>query len=842
MLTKKQKEIIADYYENEILPLENKIYQSLSEEERKDELNYRFIFCPCWWALKPNKEGEIKSEPSQTRKLWKHDPREFFDWKDSKRELANLGVYPPNGFLYYDFDKPSPFFNENVEKTHGHRSMKKDCGHLLMKTELKEHETRNCTYVLDGVFEGEVCRRGLKPAFAPGAIKIKGGPITHYSNNVVDFIDSNEDIDEAIRSKSNKTHKVKASAGDKTNRIITDKKGGVGKGERHFHVAASIGYRLVEQGIIFPHIEKWIHHFNKTACNPPLDDYEMERICKQLQDKIQDDGIRAKNHLINVRGEDGPFDVIERSLRSLGWDFRIIRGGVFQYRKGNTPWESGKFKEVFVDASYELLNDVRLLVGDFTLTPVQSDKKKKDNKKDSKPENNRDMKVTMNIKNLDYPDGKIEKVIKRWACKNFYDFFRAEILNKVAWDGFKLAKKYGKGNWNNTLNDFIIWNFLDRFCQRTCPKDKNGINKYEGYGEQPEIYTRWQVPLIMLQAITRTMKPGYDINEFIWNIGPEGCFKNKSRMWLFLPAVQNLCYVENLTYESRTEDKTNRKRRGNVISEFDEAETIKPADLKRYFSAGNVKHEEKYEEFDVLMEWEDCVVFSTNKPDALPPALLGNRRFVVMTQYPLDKYTKRIYEDGESKHSISAEVRAEFFKHHTRLWTEAFALYCMRIEPLVPEGLESIRQTATEKASGLDVITDKIRSLFIDRIKRKDTTPVFVSEFKEITGKNYGLNEHIRRVHIELGGNGKPSLSKDLNRKRNQCYRVEDLKMPEAVTVEENGGDAMGRKDTENTKRKIYSESDEVDAKAFFCNVPPVQSVAQKHEQEAKQKGNGLLH
>ena len=797
MLTDEQKEIITKWYEEEIKPIEREAYNNLDEEGRKNKLNWKFSFCPCYWSSKPNKQGEIVCHPDQSVEVRKFSPIKFFD----NSRVANIGVYPPlTGYLYYDFDKPSPVFKEKIQQIHGHYSKKEDCGHLLMRTKLTRGDVANKTFHIVGIFDGEVARHGLKPVFTPGTIKVKGGPITHRSNGITKTCKAPAEIDDHIKEQCQQSSVKLNRANKATYKVIKDKQTGqteLGEGGRNFFLAVSIGRRLNEIGIVQPHIRQTIQWANEKFCNPEVDENKVDNIFKQMTREAEQNGIRSENHLIWMDDYDGPYDVIKKGLLSLGWDFRTLRGGLFQYRKNNSEWKSAKLGEIISNAGEELENYVRVIKSiNVRKVPLKKegrdDDKNKDKKPDPKEKENEttvemdDYKVIvfMRIEEFDYADKKVEKAIKNWAVNNRYDIFGNEVLKPVRWDAKRLARKYGKGNWEATLDDFIIWSFMDRFCQRHCPKNEHGVDKFEGYGEQPPEYTRWQLPLIMLQTIWRMRYPGYPIDEFIWNIGPEGTFKNKSREWLFPEDIRSDCYMENLTYSSKTEAATNRKRRSNVISEFDEAETIRHADLKRYFSAGKVLHEEKYEELNVKMQWMDAVVFSTNKADALPPVEFGNRRFWTITQYPKDEITKMIYEDGMSKDQVDKMVLAMFDENRQRLWTEAFALYLMGIKPESPPGLEAIRIKAVQKASGLEEMHRVIRNMMVANIKNmtdNDKKQVFIADLAELLGKNSReIGTEARKIHIELGGNGEAMIRTNPNTNRKaKCFVLDGLKAPE---------------------------------------------------------------
>ena len=776
--TEEQLEVFRKYYEGEILVLQKAIFESLNDEQRKDPANYTWRWCPAYYD-KEKKPGECLT-PVQNKI--------FLSPWEALRHGCWVGAYPPEGFIYRDHDKPSDLYDDEIQKTHGHFSKKKHCGHTLHKTALKLSDVKNKTYDYPDLgFQGEICRHGKKPVWPPGTAKGMDQVITHRSNSIAKWTDFGGELEARIKSESEEKVAKIGKGSKKTYPAVQDKEGAtLEEGGRNYFLVIAIGRRLRDLGICHKDMNDAIDFANRTFCHPPVDEGKARSIHKQMKREARQEGLRSRNRLIWVDREDGAPDTIRKSLKALGWDFRTLRGGIIQWRRFEGQWKEDKLRNIVDKASEECEAKIRLVrniriekIYNKEKPKLKADSDRKDEETEIFESRGYWVKTTMAISEFSFNDKKVEKCIRNWAFGNFHDKFRIYIA-PFKWDARRLARQYGYGNWKDTQRDgWIIWRIMDMFTQRHSPRDKQGIVKYDKFIEDPEEYAVWQQPLIMLQAIWRLLNPGYSLTEFLWNFGPEGSYKNRSRELLLPASIREDMYNSNLVYTQQTEAKVNRQRRCGVFSEFDEAETMKHADLKRYFTAGKVLHEAKYEEINERIPWMDVPVFSTNKFDALPPTDTGNRRFVPRTQFLDEKHAKRI-ENGESKAAIDKEIQAMFDEHRDVMWTQALALYLMKIPPAMPEGLEVMRVAAVQNASGLTEIRATLVRFFIQRILewKDDDSGIAIKEVAKMLNKSSrAISPEMRKIHVEFGGDGK-TITERHGGDPMACYPIKTLQIP----------------------------------------------------------------
>lgn len=793
--TQEQLDYFKKYYEEEILVMQTAIHESLSEEERQDKANYKWQWCPAYYDR--HKDPEKCLTPDQSKYFF--SPFEALEHKDKYGHTHPwFGAIPPKGYIYLDHDKPNNLYDEEIEKSHGHRSKKKHCGHILHKTKLKPDEMTAETYEFDSFgFVGEICAHGVRPIWVPGTAKGLDQVITHRRNHITNISPANEELEEQIRRRC-ETKSVKLTKNSKkTFRIIQDWEGfQLNEGGRNYFLAVSVGRYLRDLGINYEDMNSVIDFANHQFCNPPVEEGQVKGIHKQMEKEAKEHELRSQNHLIWVEREDGSPDIIRKAMEKLGWQFRNIRGGFVQAKKGSGDWEDIKLSQKIDDIFIQLCAEIRL-VHSFSVEKIYKnqseksvEKKKPGRPKSEKTEDKTEMekvemsdyyvKAFIDIKHFTISRDLVGRTIAKIARDNYFDCFR-DFLVPLAGSAWKLAKHYGRRNWKATKDDFICWTFMDSFCQRTNPLNKYGFKKYEDFGEFPREYTEWQLPFLMICCIARTLNPGCHIEEMLWNAGPEGCYKNKSREWMFPKEMRMDCYQGGLKF-NKNENAVNRKRRGNVISEFDDNE-MNYADFKRYFTMPNNKHEEKYEELNTRLKWDDALVFSSNIVDALPKTEYGNRRIYYVPQYPLEEFTQRIMgEDGVeneiAKKELDKMVEGRFDEFRIRLWTEGLALYFMHVEPGMPEGLEKYRLQAAQSASGITKIKDKIRELFIDRMATPSLDRISIPEIAEDLEMNSrDVSKYIRDVHLEFGGDGKTTTGRHRG-KPERSYKTDKLKPP----------------------------------------------------------------
>lgn len=796
--TQEQLDYFKKYYEEEILVMEAAIYDGLSEEERKDKANYTWQWCPAYYDR--NKEPEKSLTPNQGKYFF--SPWEALKYKNGHGQAYPwFGAIPPKGYIYLDHDKPSELYDKQIESAHGHRSKKKHCGHILHKTKLKPEEMSAATYEFESLgFVGEICGFGIRPIWVPGTAKGVDQVITHRRNHNTSLSLLNEELEEQIRRRSEIRSVQLTKNSKKTFRIIQDWEGfQLNEGGRNYFLAVSVGRYLRDLGINYEDMSSVLDFANHQFCNPPVEEGKIKNIYKQMEKEAKDLNLRSENHLIWVEKEDGNPDIIRTAIKKLGWEFRSIRGGFVQAKKSNGIWEDIKLSQKVDDISVQLCSRIRLAYS-FSVEKIYKNRSEKveEKKKPGRPrfektEDNTEMeqvemgdyyaKAFLDIKHFAISTELVGKTIAKMARDNYFDCFR-DFLVPLAKPAWKLAKRYGRGNWKATRNDFICWAFMDGFCQRTNPLNKHGFKKHDDFGEFPREYTEWQLPFLMICSIARTLTPGCHIEEMLWNGGPEGCYKNKSREWMFPKDMRADCYQEGLEL-NKNENAVNRKRRGNVLSEFDDNK-INHSNFKRYVTMSISKHEEKYEELNTRLKWDDVLVFSSNIVDALPKSEYGNRRIYYVPQYPLEEFTQRIMgEDGEeneiAKKDLDKIVEGKFDEARERLWTEGLALYFMHIKPGMPEGLEKYRLQAAQSASGITRIKNSIRELFLDRMADPSLDRISIAEIAEDLEMNSrDISNYIRDVHLEFGGNGKTTTGRHRG-KPERSYKTDKLNPPTEV-------------------------------------------------------------
>lgn len=821
-----QLDYFKKYYEEEILVMESEIYENLTEDERKDKANYSWQWCPAYYS----KEKEPDNCLNPDQKKYFFSPWEALKHRDQYgRTYPWLGAVPPKGYIYLDHDKPSDLYDREIENSHGHKSRKKHCGHILHKTNLKREEMTASTYKLESLgFVGEICGHGIRPIWVPGSAKGVDQVITHRRNHNTNISPLDEKIEEQIR-RHNETKSVKfTKRSKKTFRVVKDWEGfQINEGGRNYFLAVSVGRYLRDLGINYVDMNNFINFANYQFCNPPVEEGKIKGIHKQMEKEAKELKLRSENHLIWVDGEDGDPDIIRKALEKLGWQFRVIRGGFVQAKKGNGIWEDVKLGQTIDKVFVQMCSKIRL-VNHFSVEKVYKNETENTEEKrgpgrprSKKTEDKTEMEkvemenyyviASIDIKRFTISAELVGKTIACIAWENYFDCFRDFLvpLVKPAW---KLAKHYGRGNWKATKDDFICWTFMDSFCQRTNPLNKHGFKKYDDFGEFPPEYTDWQLPFLMICAISRLLNHGCHIEEMLWNAGPEGCYKNKSREWMFPKEMRMDCHQGGLKLE-KNENAVNRKRRGNVFSEFDDNE-MRYSDFKRYFTAPNSKHEEKYEELNTRIKWDDVLVFSSNVVEALPKSEYGNRRIYYVSQYPLEEFTQRIMgEDGIeneiAKKELDKMVEARFDEFREQLWTEGLALIFMRIEAGMPAGLEKYRLQAAQSASGIIKIKNTIWELFIDRMADPHLNLISIAEIAEDLQMNSrDISKYIRDVHLEFGGDGKTTTGRHRG-KAEKSYKTDKLKPPtESLEKDLEEMKIIKQREMDETKRRNQESQD----------------------------------
>ena len=626
------------------------------------------------------------------------------------------------------------------------------CGHLLFRCKDTHASMTNATLTVFGS-SVELCRKSYRPAYTPGSRKIKGGGITHHWNKIETVLDEPEEFRKeriaATNSASTSTYSKPSTAKKGIKRDPIIKEGG-----RHHFIAVEIGYWLLENLINKEQREEYMNFANQKYVDPPLTDEDMQSIFKEMDKKAKVQELVCNKILMETNIGDGKPTKIKKSLAKLGWDFRRARGYTFECKRPGGDWEALDINHASQFACNSLMDNVRYTRG------IRPSKKKDDERQTEFP-----------IEHFSPSEAHVKGVIRQMAHDNPFDYF-GDYLSQFEEKAKEQAKKYGKDKWKATLKDLTIWKFKEEICQRTPPPEM----KERGYGEQPYEYWQWQYPIIMLSAIWRLKHPGYELDEMIWNMGPQGCFKNKGRAWLFPEDIRSKCYASGLKLTPNNEAKINRVRRKMVISEFDESEKISLNDMKRYFTTPVTEHEAKYEEETHEILWEDVVVFSTNKPNAFPIDLDEQRRLVVQTSYPLPKYTEKIRK-GMSKKELDKNVKKfGFDRFRDRLWTDALTLYYMEIPPCLPGELEEERKRAMVIATGADQLKPIIMDAFMEAHKRDHNRYVLSSDLAELCEKPANqIGKLANKIHKSLGGKGSKSIYKAGNRKGFPC---EDITIP----------------------------------------------------------------
>ena len=712
----------------------------------------KFSFCSTYYDAKNND----KLAPNQKK----------YDYQPKGNEDA-LGLGVPEGFILYDFDlPPNEKFRKYYKKTWGHTGTKPEgCGHLLFRCKDLHSSMTSAKLKIFGS-DVDLCRKGYRPVFTPGSCKIKGGGITHHWNKIEEVLDEPEEFREARMAASNSTPSYSkpstSKKGIKRDPVIKE-------GGRHFFMAVQIGRWLLDNLINKKQREEYMTFANKKYVEPMLSDEDMQSIFKQMDKEAKERELVCNKILMEANIGEGDPTKIRESLKALGWEFRRVRGDTFEYKKPGKEWEALDITHASQFASNALSDDVRYTIG----IKIETKKAEKTDKEDHK--------LAFPITHFKPADLKVKSTILEVAHNNRYDYFE-EYLKPFEEKAKKQAEKYGIGNWKDTLEDLKIWKFKEKICQRTPPPGMKSI----GFGEQPYEYWQWQYPIIMLSAIWRTKHPGYEVEEMIWNMGPQGCYKNKGRSWLFPGDIRKKCYASGLKLTPHNEAKMNRIRRKMVISEFDEAEKISIDDMKRYFTTSVTEHEAKYEEDTREIQWQDVIVFSTNKPNAFPPTLDDQRRLIVQTSYPKPEFTEMIQKGeidgkkikkGMSKKTLDEKIEGVVFKQlRDELWMDALTLYYMEIPPCLPGELETERIKAMVTATGADQLEPIIMNAFIEAHKRDNNRYVLSSELAELCEKPANqIGVLANKIHKSLGGSGSKAIYKEGNRKG---YKCEDIIIP----------------------------------------------------------------
>ena len=667
----------------------------------------------------------------------------------------------------YDFDlPPNDKFKEYYAKTWGHTGTKPEgCGHLLFRCNDPHVSMTNATLTIFGS-SVELCRKGSRPAFAPGSCKVKGGGVTHHWNKIETVLDEPEEFRRerinATNLSSSYSTPSKSKKGIKKDPIIKE-------GGRHFFIAVTIGRWLLDNLINKEQREEYMNFANQKFVEPELPDKDMQSIFNQMDREAEEQELVCDKILMEEKLGDGKPTKIRKSLKALGWDFRRARGYTFECKISGGDWEALDINHASQFARNALMDDVRHTKG---IGPSSNIKPSSKNKEES------DKKIDFPIDHFSPIVGDVKGVIREIAHNNPYDYF-GEYLKPFEEKAKEQAEKYGKGNWKATLKDLKIWSFKEKICQRTPPLGMLG----RGFGEQPYEYWQWQYPIIMLSAIWRLKNPGYELDEMVWNMGPQGCFKNKGRAWLFPADIRNKCYASGLKLTRHNEAKINRIRRKMVISEFDESENISLSDMKRYFTTPVTEHEAKYEEETHEIHWQDVVVFSTNKSDSFPIDLDEQRRLVVQSTYPKEDFTKMIQEGetegykfkkGMSKKKLDEKVEGIVFKDlRDGLWTDALTLYYMGIQPCLPGELEKERKKAMTTATGAERLEPIIIEAFKEAQNNKERSYVLSCELAELCGKPPNqIGIFANKIHKSLGGDGSKPISKEQNKRGYPCDKL----------------------------------------------------------------------
>lgn len=714
-----------------------------------------------------------------------------------------------------------------------------------------------------------------RPLFPPGTNKLKGQGISHIKVNNLAAIDMEECHKRdamlffgQIKPEQIKEGKVEIPmAKGKTKYQVPE-------GHRD-DVLFKVGASLVERNINRESRNEFMRYFNETWLEgEPFSDSVMRAKEKQW-DKIE--GARNVENtfiLVNTPPVPGNNRVIRMCVEKAGFGFRKnIRGsdleGCNPNKEGYEEWRALDIIE-WEAIVMNYCEDNCMYVKDF----------------DFKFNNNGTFEslnvVTSPFK---FTAERVKRSIVEIIIEGKYDCFKKYLESEKVQERVLQIQQENitAGNfegeiWTGKLDDsnFIHW------------KGWNGLVEFnsvdgEGFVEDliPMAYNKYLFFAAVYPAIYLTYYPGEEYMGSALLYGGEGCFKS-SMFRKLLPKHLREHYMSGCITDEKYDIAASMAE--SIFLEWEEMDKFKQykRKAKRILAATKDAYNEKWKKGMTKTYRKNSQLMTCNDETPVQLEDEPHRRYIPFRLKRDTELTRRYEEDGSKSYLQMLEDRMDEIRD--RIFAEFYVYMKMNVPLALPAEIEKYRLRAIDVCSGRNTFeTDvweairKYRQLGNQYITFKrlsmaskwqcDTTErrkmikkmcipyggINQLEMKYIKLKLPGGEDETAHERMLYIGFMEPSNTTDIDEAKSEnTAQIFNINRNSCLAKMNEKGAANTITKEQAERRKIdgekfnfdcdENESDESDYKAIFRNVPPVQTVAQRREQEdKKQNANGLL-
>lgn len=279
------------------------------------------------------------------------------------------------------------------------------------------------------------------------------------------------------------------------------------KGHRH-DALRDTSRSLVGKGIKVEDVKKIIHNLNKTACEEPKPDNEIDQnIFHDIDDFIEKNGIDTPFSLV-MNTRNGTPAIIEQTMQTMGYEFRKnIRKEGLDFRKKGGEWETDDISEVRDRLAVEAQNttnhsfifDVKIHEGNKHFLRCENE-----------------------VKPFAFSELDIKRTFKDIMRKNQYDPLIEWLLEDYEEYAAELRKRYKKDGKEGVVENWECFNaHFDILGFKKTPNIKA-----HGFIETDADYNKWIIYNLIAPAIYNTMMEESKEFPVVAMIGEEGCFKS----------------------------------------------------------------------------------------------------------------------------------------------------------------------------------------------------------------------------------------------------------------------------------------------------------------------------